>query len=136
MAATTATLVGASATPFVAASLQEARGSVPQWTLFASHFVTLTSLLRTRPLLEPPPSTTDTTTMLVTEGGDDVVVSQWSITVAEVVASPLMGVSQLLVVPSLLSGAIIREGIGVSSPLLAVAYTPSVAAPWVRWSVP
>jgi len=43
IAATTATIVGASATPFVAASLKEAMGSVPQWT-FAFNFVTLTSL--------------------------------------------------------------------------------------------
>jgi len=115
IAATTATIVGASATPFVAASLKEAMGSVPQWT-FAFNFVTLTSLLRTRPLLEPP-SITDTETML--SEGADVVVSKGS-TFADVVASPLTGVSQIFVVQSPLSGAIILGGIGSYSPMLAV----------------
>lgn len=111
LAATTATIVGASATPFVASSLKEAMGSVPQWT-FAFNFVTLTSLLKTRPLLAPPPATT-------TETATAAVASKGSV-FFDVLTSPLTGVSQIFVVQSPLSGAIILGGIGSYSPLLAV----------------
>ena len=113
LAATTATIVGASATPFVASSLKEAMGGVPQWT-FAFNFVTLTSLLKTRPLVAPPPSTATTT-----ETATAAVASKGSI-FFDVLTSPLTGVSQIFVVQSPLSGAVILGGIGSYSPLLAV----------------
>ena len=110
LAATTATIVGASATPFVALSLKEAMGSVPQWT-FAFNFVALTSILKTRPLLSPPPPPP-----IDVEG---TVASKGSVFL-DVLASPLTGVSQIFVVQSPLTGAIILGGIGSYSPLLAV----------------
>ena len=114
IAATTATIVGAAATPFVAASLKETMGSVPQWT-FAFNFVTLTSLLRTRPLLAP-------TSTITEEGTTGAVESTTSIgsVVTDIIASPLTGISQIFVVQSALSGAIILGGIGSYSPMLAV----------------
>ena len=108
IAATTATVVGAAATPFVALSLKEAMGSVPQWT-FAFNFVALTSILKTRPLLAPPPP--------AEEGA--VVASKGSAFV-EVLTAPLTGISQIFVVQSPLTGAVILGGIGSYSPMLAV----------------
>ena len=108
LAATTATIVGASATPFVASSLKEAMGGVPQWT-FAFNFVTLTSLLKTRPLLVPPPTAETATAAIASKGS----------VFFDVLTSPLTGVSQIFVVQSPLSGAVILGGIGSYSPLLA-----------------
>mmetsp|Transcript_19133 Transcript_19133/g.41557 ORF Transcript_19133/g.41557 Transcript_19133/m.41557 type:complete len:392 (-) Transcript_19133:2276-3451(-) len=116
IAATTATIVGASATPFVAATLKEAMGSVPQWT-FAFNFVTLTSLLRTRPLL-PPTTTTKEGTEVAAEAANSIGSSGGSV-FTDIVASPLAGISQIFVVQSTLSGAIILGGIGSYSPMLA-----------------
>eukprot|EP00536_Pseudo-nitzschia_multiseries_P011623 jgi/Psemu1/320110/estExt_fgenesh1_pm.C_4060005 len=117
IAATTATIVGASATPFVAASLKEAMGGVPQWT-FAFNFVTLTSLLRTRPLL-PSEVAIDEKTGAAAEVATSAGSSGGSL-LADVIASPLTGISQIFVVQSALSGAIILGGIGSYSPMLAV----------------
>ena len=105
LAATTATVVGAAATPFVAVSLKEAMGSVPQWT-FAFNCVALTSILKTRPLLAPPPPLEE-------------VASKGSV-FFDVLTSPLTGISQIFVVQYPLSGAVILGGIGSYSPLLAV----------------
>lgn len=107
IAATTATVVGAAATPFVALSLKEAMGTVPQWT-FAFNFVALTSILKTRPLLAPPPSP---------EGAE--VASKGS-AFLDVLTAPLTGISQIFVVQSSLTGAVILGGIGSYSPMLAV----------------
>jgi len=115
IAATTATIVGAAATPFVAVSMKEAMGSVPQWT-FAFNFVTLASLLRTRPLLPLTP---------VDGGGEGAIEAATSSDsssslLLDVVTSPFTGISQIFVVQSALSGAVILGGIGSYSPLLAV----------------
>mgnify|MGYP005680866681 CR=1 FL=1 len=122
IAATTATIVGAAATPFVASSLKETMGSVPQWTI-AFNIVTLTSLLRTRPLLvapSPPPSPhIDEGMIVVVESSTNVSASSSSF-ITDIIASPLTGISQIFVVQSALSGAIIVGGIGSYSPLLAV----------------
>ena len=119
IAATTATIVGASATPFVASSLKEAMGGVPQWT-FAFNVVSLTSLLRTRPLLAAPAAeiTTEAATAAA-ESAASVAASKGSVFV-DVLASPLTGISQIFVVESPVSGAVILGGIGSYSPLLAV----------------
>eukprot|EP00934_Nitzschia_sp_Nitz4_P004965 Nitzschia sp. Nitz4//scaffold53_size117307//94941//95978//NITZ4_003780-RA/size117307-processed-gene-0.20-mRNA-1//1//CDS//3329554235//4955//frame0 len=105
LAATTFTLVGSAATPFVAASLKETM-SIPQWT-FAFNIVTLTSLLRTQPLLPAgPPS-----------GSEPVVAAAPAIT--DLLVSPLTGISQIFVVESALSGAVILGGISTYSQGLA-----------------
>ena len=120
IAATTATIVGGAATPFVAASLKETMGSVRQWT-FAFNFVTLTSLLRTRPLLAPAPTPTieEGVTGAVVEATTSASISSSSV-MADIISSPLTGISQIFVVQSALSGAIIVGGIGSYSPMLAV----------------
>lgn len=122
LAATTATIVGASATPFVASSLKEAMGSVPQWT-FAFNLVTLTTLLRTRPFLEPPTTTTTETIEAIASSAEtaaaaEAATSKGSVFV-DVLASPFTGISQIFVLQSPLSGAIITGGIVSYSPLLA-----------------
>ena len=118
IAATTATIVGAAATPFVASSLKETMGSVPQWTI-AFNIVTLTSLLRTRPLLVAPSPHIDEGMIVVVESSTNVSASSSSF-ITDIIASPLTGISQIFVVQSALSGAIIVGGIGSYSPLLAV----------------
>jgi urea transporter len=97
--ATTSTLIGAAATPFVAASLKEAM-SIPQWTI-AFNVVTLSSLLRTQPLLSPL-ETTETVAEIAaapTTGCIDILVS------------PLVGLSQIFVVESALAGTVITAGV-------------------------
>jgi urea transporter len=111
LVATTSTIVGAAATPFVAASLKETM-SIPQWT-FAFNFVALTSLLRTRPLLAPDAAQDD-----VAEPLASAVVSTSSSAV-DLLAAPLTGISQIFVVDSALSGAVIVGGIANYSPMLA-----------------
>lgn len=105
LAATTFTLVGSAATPLVAASLKEV-SSVPQWT-FAFNIVTLTSLMRTRPLL-PPDISSDANSVDVAVPG-----------IMELVVSPLTGISQIFVVESALSGAVVVAGISMYSQGLA-----------------
>jgi len=119
IAATTATIVGASATPFVAVTLKEAMGSVPQWT-FAFNFVTLTSLLRTRPLLPEAPAMSPSEFLAaMAEPVVEEPVSKGS-AFFDVLTSPFTGISQIFVVQSPLSGAIILGGIGSYSPMLAL----------------
>jgi len=123
LSATTLTVVGASVTPLVASSLKEAMGSVPQWTL-AFNFVTLTSLLKTRPLFNPPPSLEELLNVELflqpaAAEASDVVASKGSSVFVDVLASPLNGISQIFVVQSPLSGAVILGGIGSYSPMLA-----------------
>ena len=101
----TATVVGGAATPFVAAALKPAMGSVPQWTL-AFNFVTLTTLLRTQPFagtLPSTPSPVSTTDQL-----------------AEIaMKAPFKGISQIFVVDSTLAGAVLLSGMALYSPGLA-----------------
>lgn len=104
VAATTSTLVGAAATPFVAASLKETM-SIPQWT-FAFNTVALTSILRTRPLLTMENDASSEVTTAATSYGD-------------LFMSPFTGISQIFVVESAMSGAIITYSIGMYSPGLA-----------------
>ena len=103
MAATTFTVIGAAATPLVAASLKETI-TIPQWT-FAFNVVTLSSLLRTRPLL--PTSSSE----------EPAVAATYSF--ADYLVSPLTGISQIFVVESALSGAVILGGISMYSQGLA-----------------
>jgi urea transporter len=100
--ATTSTLIGAAASPFVAASLKPMCGSMPQWT-FAFNIVTLTSLLRTRPLLTPPievePGMAETEFLAsLTDGLVSVVppTPAASASMIDIMVSPLSGISQIL----------------------------------------
>jgi urea transporter len=109
VAATTSTLIGAAASPLVAASLKETM-SIPQWT-YAFNIVALTSLLRTRPFLAAP----------ATEEAAEVVTATTATTTGfgDLVLAPFVGISQIFVVESALSGAVITYGIGMHSPGLA-----------------
>jgi urea transporter len=104
MAATTFTVLGAAATPLVAASLNETVTTIPQWT-FAFNIVTLSSLLRSRPLLPMSPSETTTVATYYSFG--------------DYILAPLTGISQIFVVESALSGAVILGGISIYSQGLA-----------------
>lgn len=109
VAATTSTIIGAAATPFVAAALKETM-SIPQWT-YAFNAVALTSLLRTRPFLPAGEITTDVATAAAETSS--------SVGMGDVLLAPLIGISQIFVVESALSGAVITYGIGMYSPGLA-----------------
>lgn len=98
------TLFGAAATPVLSASLRSAI-SVPQWT-WSFNVVALTALLRTRPLAESGAV------------GDVAAVSS-STGVGDIVSSPLVGMSQIFVVESHLTGAGIVAGTYLYSPKLA-----------------
>jgi urea transporter len=111
LAATASTIVGAAATPFVAASLKETI-SIPQWT-YAFNIVALTSLLRTRPFLVPESVSDDTLEQLAST------VTATNSTVTDVLVGPMTGISQIFVVDSALSGAVIVGGIANYSPMLA-----------------
>ena len=102
------TLVGGAVSPFCAAALKPAMGTVPQWTL-AFNVVTLSMLLRTRPLADVAATgTTISTTPITTE-------QVWNVALH----APFKGISQIFVVDSSLSGAIILSGIALYSPGLA-----------------
>ena len=103
-----ATVVGGAASPFVAAALKPAVGSVPQWTL-AFNFVTLTMLLRTRPFAGAMPAGPPTPVMSLPS---DQLLSM-------VLNAPFKGISQIFVVDSSLSGATLLGGIALYSPGLA-----------------
>ena len=105
IASTTSTILGAAASPFVAASLSETM-KIPQWT-FAFNIVALTSILRTRPLLPAD------------EPADVVDVATSTTSAVDLILSPFTAISQIFVVESALSGAIITYGIGMYSPGLA-----------------
>lgn len=101
------TVVGSAATPFVAAALKPALGSVPQFTL-AFNMVTLSMLLRSRPLL---PSAEDTPTEVATNATSSI---------ADVLLhAPWQGISQIFVVESTLTGTAILGGIAYYSRGLA-----------------
>jgi len=57
-----AVVAGGGVSPFVAAALKPAMGTLPQWTL-ALHFVTLSMLLRTRPFAGVLPAILSTSVM-------------------------------------------------------------------------
>lgn len=106
------TLVGSAATPFVAAALKPALGSVPQFTL-AFNLVTLSTLLRTRPLLPPP----------IEAGTSEVTAETAAASMPgfsdAILYGPLKGISQVFVVESSLTGAAILGGIAMYSRGLA-----------------
>lgn len=102
MTGTTATMIGAGITPFVAAALKPACGSVPQFTL-AFNMVALSTLLQTRPLLETSAAAGTATTFWDT-----------------CLEAPLHGISQIFVVESMATGAIILGGIAMYSRGLAL----------------
>jgi urea transporter len=106
LACATSTVVGAAASPFVALSLKQAMGSVPQWT-FAFNLVALTSLLRTRPFLPVEETAAEQAAIIP------------SYSTMDLLLSPLTGISQIFVVQSALSGGIIVGGIAMYSPGLA-----------------
>jgi urea transporter len=126
IACTTTTIVGSAATPFVASALKETM-TMPQWT-FAFNIVTLTNLLRTRPLLpveeemlfvDGIPIETMKGGLLEGLGTTENPVSQSSTSFIDILSSPLKGISQIFVVESTLSGAVIVGGIASYSPMLA-----------------
>eukprot|EP00980_Cylindrotheca_fusiformis_P028283 scaffold22589_cov138-Cylindrotheca_fusiformis.AAC.46 len=101
LACTSSTIIGAAATPFVAATLKETM-TIPQWT-YSFNLVALTSLLRTRPLLP-------TDQAVITD-----VPFASSVGFGDLIMSPFTGISQIFVVDSALSGFIIFYGIGMVS---------------------
>jgi urea transporter len=106
LACATNTVVGAAVSPFVALSLKQSMGSVPQWT-FAFNFVALTPLLRTRPFLPVKGAAAEQAAVIPTYSSFDLLLS------------PLTGISQIFVVESAMSGGIIMGGIATYSPGLA-----------------
>jgi urea transporter len=95
------TVVAGAASPFVAAALKPAMGSVPQWTL-SFNFVTLTMLMRLKPFAEAAP-------LPAYEGS-----------IANLcMSSPLKGVSQIFVVDSNMTGAALLGSMAMYSPGLA-----------------
>lgn len=122
---TTSTLIGAACTPLVSASLKEVCGSMPQWT-FAFNVVTLTSLLRTQPFAPPVVEVVEFDSLVETEFLADLTAATTTTATTttttpfvDLLVSPLTGVSQIFVVESALSGAIIAGGIARYSPGLA-----------------
>ncbi|KAL7500167.1 hypothetical protein ACHAWT_007949 [Skeletonema menzelii] len=96
------TILGASATSVLCASLNKAL-SQPQWT-WSFNIVALTSLLRMKPM----------------EPLEEIAATDVAATTLNVVASPLVGVSQIFVVNSVLTGAGIVGSIAMYSPKLGV----------------
>ena len=80
----------------------------PQWTL-AFNFVTLSMLLRTRPFADMPPAGPPTSFSSLPS--DEL----WSMAIN----APFKGISQIFVVESSLSGAMLLGGIALYSPALA-----------------
>ena len=99
------TMLGASATSALCASLNKVL-SQPQWT-WSFNVVALTTLLRMKPLEAAAAETTA-----------DAAVASFS--VMDYVTSPLIGISQIFVVNSALSGVGIIAGISLYSPKLGV----------------
>ena len=97
------TVVAGAATPFVAAALKSAMGSVPQWT-FSFNVVTLTMLLRLQPF----------------EGATQLAPYEGSL-LNLAISAPLKGVSQIFVVESNLTGAALLGS-------MALLYSPGLAA--------
>ena len=96
-----ATIAGAAASAPLAAALKPACGSVPQFTL-AFNFTTLSALFALRPLAGAAPADPAATLSAM----------EWA-------CAPLVGVSQIFVVNSALSGAAILGAIALYSPACA-----------------
>lgn len=105
------TMLGASATSALCASLNKVL-SQPQWT-WSFNIVALTSLLRWKPLEQPVAEATTTTDVAATSLSN-------SVGVMDYVTAPLIGISQIFVVNSALTGAGIIGSIGMYSPKLGV----------------
>jgi len=103
------TLLGSAATPILSASLKNAI-SMPQWT-WSFNIVALTSLMRSRPLLESNSSTSTADAMEV--------VTTTTPGYLDIISSPLLGISQIFVVGSPLTGAGILGSIYMYSPKLS-----------------
>lgn len=99
-----ATIAGGAVSPFVAASLKPAMGTVPQWTL-AFNFVTLTTLLRVQPFAGAMPKTPSPFTSN----------HLWEVAMN----APLTGIAQIFVVESTMTGAALVGGVALYSPGLA-----------------
>lgn len=104
------TMLGASATSALCASLNKVL-SQPQWT-WSFNIVALTSLLRWKPLEQPVAEATMTDAAATSLSN--------SVGVMDCVTAPLIGISQIFVVNSALTGAGIIGGIGMYSPKLGV----------------
>jgi urea transporter len=98
------TMMGASATSVLCASLNRAL-SQPQWT-WSFNIVALTSILRMKPLGTAPDAAATSLSN--------------SVGLMDVVSSPLIGISQIFVVNSAVTGVGIIGSIGMYSPKLAV----------------
>ena len=104
------TILGAAVTPILSATLKNTI-SIPQWT-WSFNIVALTSLLRSRPLLE---------SSSIDAGGEDIVSAAIASTpgFTDIVLSPLLGISQIFVVGSPITGAGTLASIYIYSPKLA-----------------
>ena len=100
------TLLGSAATPILSASLKNAI-SMPQWT-WSFNIVALTTLMLSRPLLES--SSTADAMEVATKNAPGYL---------DVILSPLLGISQIFVVGSSLTGAGILGSIYMYSPKLS-----------------
>jgi urea transporter len=107
------TTTGAAASTMVAASLPGALGKVPQYTL-AFNLVTLSVLLRTQPLAAATAVADSSTVDATVTPAADVV-----ITMGQLLAAPLHGLSQIFVVESALTGAGVLVAVASYSPQLA-----------------
>lgn len=105
------TMLGASATSALCASLNKVL-SQPQWT-WSFNIVALTSLLRWKPLEQPAVEAITTADAAATSLSN-------SAGVMDFVTSPLIGISQIFVVNSALTGVGIIGSIGMYSPKLGV----------------
>jgi urea transporter len=105
-----ASAAGGATTSILAVALKNTL-TMPQWT-FAFNFTTLPALLYVQPFNKPTAadsSSADTAAAVVAE------VAATQPTTAEWITSPLVGISQIFVVESALSGALILAGIAVYS---------------------
>jgi len=114
--AVAATVGGSAATVLVASSLNNAAGTVPQWTL-AFNFVTLSALTMIRPLAAAP----------VASAASAAPESVLQLPLLELLSVPLVGVSQIFVVNHAATGAGLIAAIAWYSPALA-AHTLSGSA--------
>lgn len=138
-AAVLSTVVGAAATTAVSASLKNVT-SMPQWT-WSFNAVALTSLLRTQPLLDKGSIADANSSAAIVSAGTDVntdaaidaanvaveastsaitAAAETAITATDLLLSPLVGLSQIFVVDSQLTGLFILAAIGMHSPKMAV----------------
>jgi urea transporter len=121
--ASVVTGIGAASATYVTACLSRmlASSSMPQWT-WAFNAVTLTTLLRVHPLAVANTTNTTTATTAITDNAAVESVAAVTTTAPgflEILSSPLVGLSQIFVVQSAVSGAGIVLAIASYSPLLA-----------------